>query len=641
MTAIATGRLGDRVEAVDLFCGFGGSSQGIHAAGADVRLAANHNQLSLDCHAANFPETDHCRADLSDPDAADYVDPADLPPAAFLWASPSCKHHSPANARKVYAQGPQGRLFADGEELDEELHANSERSRVTMMCPLRYAARHRPEIVVVENVLEVTAWGPGRDGSTFRWWLEEWGHLGYEHEALFLNSMFFAPCPQSRDRIYIVLWRRGNRRPDLDYRPPALCCSDSCGGLMVEAVQTWKPRGAGWPLPRWGKYRAQYVYTCPRCRLRVEPVAWPAYTAIDWLVLGPALGERATLGMRPLAPATVDRIRRGLTKFRGGPPVVIPAKAVWGVEHPVHEPFRAQTTQRDRGVAVADGMVIPIRTGGRARGAGEPMPTAVAGNVGLGLATGALIAVRGRGDEDRSGALHDQVPTLTSSGRSVYLATEGVVVPAAGNTHERPGQTRARSLADPLFTQHTTRAFGFAHAPYLTTLRGAAQRSTVADVAGPLSTVSAGGEHHGLTSPALFAKFNGGPADTAWHHDGEPLNAVTARDTHGLVVLPWVDDYRSDPQAITEQLATVMTHARQALASVEPSEEPITDEDLERVRFRMLEPDPELRRAMAFTDEYRLLGNKTQRTAGLGNAVTPPVASWITERCLATLRGAA
>lgn len=57
-----------------------------------------------------------------------------------------------------------------------------------------------------------------------------------------------------------------------------------------------------------------------------------------------------------------------------------------------------------------------------------------------------------------------------------------------------------------------------------------------------------------------------------------------------------------------------------------------------QVRFRMLQPDPELRRAMAFGDDYVLLGNKGQMTAGLGNAVTPPVSAWITERCLATLR---
>ena len=106
-------------------------------------------------------------------------------------------------------------------------------------------------------------------------------------------------------------------------------------------------------------------------------------------------------------------------------------------------------------------------------------------------------------------------------------------------------------------------------------------------------------------------------------------------------MLPWLDQYMSEPAAITDQLATVLTHARHALASIEVDQRPVTDDDLDAIRFRMLEPDPELRRAMAFGRTYVLLGNKSQKTAGLGNAVTPTVASWITERCLATLGAAA
>jgi len=36
-----------------------------------------------------------------------------------------------------------------------------------MSCVLRYVERNRPEILVVENVVEVTLWGPDHDGSTF------------------------------------------------------------------------------------------------------------------------------------------------------------------------------------------------------------------------------------------------------------------------------------------------------------------------------------------------------------------------------------------------------------------------------------------------------------------------------------------
>jgi DNA (cytosine-5)-methyltransferase 1 len=44
---------------------------------------------------------------------------------------------------------------------------------------------------------------------------------------------------------------------------------------------------------------------------------------------------------------------------------------------------------------------------------------------------------------------------------------------------------------------------------------------------------------------------------------------------------------------------------------------------------------------MAFADDYELVGNKRQMAAGLGNAVTPPVAEWVVGRLLDTLSGRA
>lgn len=596
-------RVGAGVDAIDVFCGFGGSSQGIHRAGATVRAAANHNQLAIECHAANFPDTDHWRSDLIDPDSGDYLDPADLPRARFAWFSPGCTHHSQANAAKQYAQGRQASLFGD-DDFDEVAYAKSERSRVTMSCVLRYCDRNRPEIVVVENVVEVCHWGPGRDGSTFQWWVRELELLGYDHEELFLNSGFFPPCPQSRDRIYIVAWRRGNRKPDLDYRPTAYCVSDRCAGKIVDAVQAWKPRKPSWPLPRWGKYGAQYIYACPDCNAEVVPVQWPAYSAINWENLGPRICDRESLGMAPLAQSTLDRNRRALGKFRNGPPVIVPCKAIWGSDRSVVEPFVTQTTQQDKAL----------------------------------LVQGSTMARRTHATE---GALFDQWPPAMAGNNSLGVALNGVTMPVHGNDYERPGQTRARSVVDPMFTLAASQQFGFAQMPSLVEMRGGGSiTSGQHAVTDPAHTVTAGGFHHGLVSPALFSKINGGPTDTAWHDVFGPLNTVTGRDTHGLLVLPWVEQFRSDPAAISEQLATVMTHARHALASIEavPFDQ-ITDEELGQVRFRMLDPDPELRRTMAFDDDYILLGNKTQMTSGLGNAVTPPVAGWVTGRCMASLRG--
>jgi len=659
---------GSVVDAIDFYCGYGGSAQGIIAAGADIKAAANHNQRAIECYSANYPTAKTYRADLVDPDSADYMDSAELPAARFAWFSPGCGHHSPANAKKIYQRGRQTTLFNE-EDFDEVAYANSERSRVTMSCVLRYAERHKPEIIVVENVVEVTLWGPGRDGSTFAWWKRTLANIGYEIECLFLNSQFFAPCPQSRDRLYIVAWRRGNARPNLDYRPLAFCTSERCGGRHVYAVQTWKKRTKAWPLPRWGKYKRQYVYCCPNCKSIVEPASWPAYTAINWSNLGPTLGERAELGMNELATATVDRIRRALAKFSGTPPFIIPTKSVWGTDRSVIQPFTAQTTQQDKAVVSAIIKNNGAPNEAKYRGLSPATPLgALTTNPTQALATAAVVPQR---FNSNASSTHQSLPTVTTQQSDLTLSS--VVLPAAGNTYEAPGYTRARHVAEQLYTQHTTQAFAFASLPSLVEMRGGGSvqvgQHPVTETA---HAVTAGGLHHGLVatplllngqdnqsvhpvtesaytvranggagrliSPALFAKLNGGPSDTAWHPVTDPFNTVTSRDTHGLVMLPWIEEFRSDPLAVTKQLATLMPQLRQTLdSSPELSLDQITDEDLMNTHFRMLEPDPELRLAMAFDPNYILLGNKTEKTAGLGNAVTPPVATWITARCLETL----
>lgn len=658
---------GSVVDALDCYCGFGGSSQGIKAAGADIRAAANHNKIAIECHQKNFPLVEHYRADLVDPDSADYMDPADLPGARFAWFSPGCTHHSPANAKKIYQRGRQTTLFDD--DFDEVAYANSERSRVTMSCVLRYADKHKPEIIVVENVVEVTLWGPGRDGSTFAWWKRTLEKIGYEIECLFLNSQFFPPCPQSRDRLYIVCWRRGNLKPDLDYRPIAYCTSNRCGGRHISAIQTWKRPTKAWPLPKWGKYKRQYFYSCPFCNNQVEPAAWPALSAINWSNLGPTLGERAELGMKDLATPTVDRIRRALAKFGAFPPLMIPAKSVWGIDRPVTEPFTTQTTQQDKALvsaAIIKNNGAPDEAKYRALSPLVPCG-ALTTHPTQSLAT-TIVPQRFNGNATSA---HEHVPTITTQQSDLTLAS--VLLPAAGNTYEAPGCTRARHVSQQLYTQHTTQAFGFASTASVIEMRGGGSiQSGQHSVTEPAHTVTAGGSHHGLVStplllngqendsvqtvldptftvranggggrlisPALFAKFNGGPNDTAWHAVSDPFNTVTPRDTHGLITLPWFEQFRTDPNEVTKHLAIMMSQLRHTLDTTpELPLDQITQDDLMNTRFRMFEPDPELRRAMAFDDNYILLGNKTQMTFGLGNAVTPPVATWITGRCLATL----
>ncbi|AER47721.1 DNA cytosine methyltransferase [Mycolicibacterium goodii] len=375
----------------DLFCGAGGSSTGaIEIPGVEVRVASNHWDLAVETHNTNHPDADHLCADLSQ------IDPRRFPRTDILWASPECTNHSVAKGRKRVDSQPD--LF--GEVLPD---AAAERSRATMWDVPRFAEAHHYQAVIVENVVDAWHWQP------FQAWLMAMDSLGYEHHIVFLNSMhaqaFGLGAPQSRDRMYVVFWRKDNPRPDLDRvtRPPAVC--PTCG--PVRAMQVWK-RADRAP---WGRYRAQYVYRCPsvKCRNQIlEPSFRPAAEIIDWSHLGQRIGDRA----KPLAAKTLARIEAGIQRYwapfitehrheyrvRG---VDVPLQTVAAAGNhfglavpvegrdgkqaaPVDQPTRTMTTRNETGLA----FIAELRGGGSThRPVSEPLATLTASGTHHGLVT--------------------------------------------------------------------------------------------------------------------------------------------------------------------------------------------------------------------------------------------------------------
>ncbi len=339
----------------DLFCGAGGSSTGALAVpGVTVRMAANHWKLAVETHNTNHPSTDHACADISQ------VDPRLFPRTDILWASPECTSHSQARGKKREDTTPD--LF--GEVLPDDA---AERSRATMWDVPRFAEYHRYQAVIIENVVDAWHWQP------FPAWLMAMDSLGYEHHVVFLNSMHAQfgglPAPQSRDRMYVVFWRKGNRRPDLERhtRPPALC--PTCG--PVKAVQVFKrPKSLAKRLPdppKWGRYRAQYQFRCPNvaCRNQILEPAWlPAAAAIDWSLPGQRIGDRN----KPLAEKTMARIEAGLKKYAA--PQLVPAGGTWrDVATSVQDVMGTRTTRE------TDALLVPVegRDGKEARAVTEAM----------------------------------------------------------------------------------------------------------------------------------------------------------------------------------------------------------------------------------------------------------------------------
>jgi len=295
----------------------------------------------------------------------------------------------------------------------------------------RFAEIHRYQAVIVENVVDAWHWEP------YRAWLMAMDCLGYDHQAVMLNSMhaqaFGVGAPQSRDRMYIVFWRRGNQRPDLARvtSPPAVC--SQCG--PVRARQTFKR-----PDRSWGRYRAQYVYRCPNLACRysvVEPTFRPAADIIDWDLLGQRIGDRD----KPLADKTMARIQAGIEKY-------------WG-------PFLTEHRHEYR-----------------TRGLGAAMQTVAASGNHFGLA----VPVEGR---DGKSAAPVDVPARTMTTRN----ETGLAFMA----ELRGGGSRHRSVSDPLAT---VTAAGNHHG-LVTTYYGNGSTTPTGDALSTCTTV----ERHALLTP--------------------------------------------------------------------------------------------------------------------------------------------
>jgi DNA (cytosine-5)-methyltransferase 1 len=390
----------------DIFCGAGGSSIGLAAAGMELRLAANHWDRAIETHAANSPTAEHLCADVNN------YDMRRLPRTDVLWASPICTESSPAGRK-----GRRRPTLAGQTDLLEEFghvpRRGFERTRATFHDVIRAAEVHRYPVVLVENVPDVVD-----EWELFDWWVRGMTTLGYRVQYVSVSSAHIGgpdnlPAPQWRDRLYLVFTRTGTPAPDVTPRPLAHC--PACG-TDVAAIQSWKRAGAR----RIGKYRRQYVYRCPHRRCRhavVEPYVRPAADIIDWSNLGRRISERG----RPLSANTIRRIQAGLAMFAtpvepfmlnsnhddlrtypaGGsalparttrigdglvcPPILVPSGGTWNeTPHPVGDPMRTRTARDMEAVLIPPGAFVVKNYGGHAdprrmaKPVSDPLGTVVA-----------------------------------------------------------------------------------------------------------------------------------------------------------------------------------------------------------------------------------------------------------------------
>lgn len=463
------------ITVTDLFCGAGGSSTGAANAGAEIRMALNHWKLAIATHNTNHPNADH---DCTDVQACD---PRRYPSTTILIASPECTEHTLAKGVKRPTR--QISLLENGKP-----DPAAERSRATMWDVVRFTEEHRYQAVIVENVVDARSW------ILYDAWLKAMHDLGYAHREVYLNSMFVWPTPQSRDRLYVVFWRKGNHAPKLDYHPLAHC--EKCA-TNVRSVQAWKN-----PTKKAGKYKAQYRYLCPTCASAVNPYYFAAANAIDWGLPIQRIGDRKI----PLKEKTLARIRYGLEKYAGyqstAPAALYVANYSPGYCKPVDQALGTITA------ADHHGLLIPTSYTHEAH-------------------------------DRRSSSSMQPIPTQTARQELGLCIPPFMVSP-------NHSDLRATNVIDAMPTQTAGWNRGLVM-PFMAELRN---NATVRGIDDPLATVCAGGQHHGLVTPPWLLGLGGVSRDRETTLE-QPITTVTGTPSYGVVAPPFTVHYLAQPESIS------------------------------------------------------------------------------------------
>jgi DNA (cytosine-5)-methyltransferase 1 len=562
------------ITVTDQFCGAGGSSQGVRSlsnklgGGVEVKLALNHWKLAIETHQTNFQDTLHDCTDIS------ACDPRRYPSTDILITSPECTNHSVSNGKKKPTK--QFDMFKP-----DELDAAGDRSRATMWDVVRFAEYHNYNAIITENVVDARKW------VLYDSWIIAMQNLGYDHKCCFLNSMHFWPTPQSRDRMYVVFWKRGNKAPKLDYTPLAHCPKCECN---VNGVQSWKPNQKSW------KYRAGYVYCCPVCSTIVEPYYYAAFNCIDWSIPGRKIGDRK----HPLKGNTERRIRKGIKMFHNDPFLML-----------------AAYSEHARGDVRSLKQTLYTQTTGDMQGVVQPP----------------FIVNNQQSDaaDNRVRSAIDDVLFTSSTQANV-----GIVAPPPfiiKNEHSSSkSDSYIRSTKEALSTATTFEGNGIVTQgpPMIVELNSTGKAFHAGKQA--LSTLTAGGNNQGLVTMPVMVE---GKGQSTARSSIDSLSCLTTKEYHGILTDRQFQSFLtyqyggSDTNShITRPGGSFVSVDSHALVNYQ-------EPNYEDCYYRTLKAH-EVKLGMDFDQDYIILGDSKAQVRQCGNAVTPPVMEWLISKIVET-----
>lgn len=563
---------------VDNFAGGGGASTGIEiATGMAVAIAINHDPAAILMHKTNHPYTEHLQASVWD------VDPKTVcrgRPVGLAWFSPDCKHFSKAKGAAL---------------VDRKI-------RGLAWITLRWAAKVRPRVIILENVEEFQTWGPVRKGkpvkklagTTFRKFIDQLTELGYTVEYRELIAADYG-APTSRKRFYMIA---------------------RCDGKPIV-----------WPKPTHSKTGADGL---PKWRSAAEIIDWSLPCPSVFATKAEIMDRYGLKAVRPLSKNTMRRIIRGVDKFtiRSGKPFIVPTgygerKGQAPRVHDMDAPFPTVVgTGKENLCKPLLAPVTVTNTSNSVGGTvGAPVHTVTtAGNQ--------MLVTPFLAECNHSGGGH--IAPVTDAHKTITAKhTGGIVAPALIQYHtEQTEHVRASGLGTPINTVDASNRYGLTCASLVEYYTG----GRPLDVQDPMHTVTS--HDREAVVAAHVVKFKG---DNLGHGANEPMQTVTTSAGEFAVCKAYLAKVHGDDELgywplirdlLNEFCGYTLAEDEVLLLEISGTLYYIAD-----IGLRMLSPR-ELYNAMGFPPDYIIdrdyLGHeykKSAQVARCGNAVCPPVAS--------------
>ena len=175
-------KLSNPVKVFDFFCGCGGASSGLQAAGMEVALGLDNDPDARRTFEANFPEAGFIGDDIA------RVSASAIDPVVDAWADHPLLFNACAPCQP-FSRQRRGVASPGDERLGLLNHV------------LRFVRRHRPEVVFAENVPGLREGGAA--GRVFRRLLRTLEALGYSTHHRVIKSQDYG-IPQRRARLVIL-----------------------------------------------------------------------------------------------------------------------------------------------------------------------------------------------------------------------------------------------------------------------------------------------------------------------------------------------------------------------------------------------------------------------------------------------------